>query len=231
MIVTKPFNCRGCDTVITLRKGSQCYCDSCRSSCKIEGCFNKSRHKGYCPKHRSRLDTHGDPNIVLVKRYGSDEACVIDGCSNRKQSMDMCHIHYGRLSARKNGNTSPDKLIAEKGAGHLAKSGYREMVINGRKILEHRLVMEKIIGRPLTSNENVHHKNGARADNSPSNLELWNTSQPKGQRIPDKISWAIELFKQYPEYLAEAGYEIKEKKKCEILSISDVLKGHLSMSA
>ena len=39
-------------------------------------------------------------------------------------------------------------------------------------IAEHRLVMEKKIGRYLKANEIAHHKNEIRNDNSPKNLEL-----------------------------------------------------------
>lgn len=59
--------------------------------------------------------------------------------------------------------------------------------------------MERIIGRPLRKGETVHHKNGIRHDNSDTNLELWASSHPPGQRVTDLVVWARELLTTYAE--------------------------------
>lgn len=63
--------------------------------------------------------------------------------------------------------------------------------------LEHRVVMERELGRALLPHESPHHRNGDRADNRPANLELWSRRQPPGQRVEDKVAYARSILGLY----------------------------------
>lgn len=47
--------------------------------------------------------------------------------------------------------------------------------------------MEQMLGRELHPWENIHHRDGNRACNDQSNLELWIKTQPSGIRLSDLV--------------------------------------------
>lgn len=91
------------------------------------------------------------------------------------------------------------------GAGCIDYSGYKTITKKGHpnamdergRIREHVFVMSEILGRPLVKGENVHHKDGNKLNNHPSNLELWDKTQPSGQKVEDKIKWAIDFLNRH----------------------------------
>lgn len=98
---------------------------------------------------------------------------------------------------------------------HMKRHGYMWISVPSTEtgvksaILEHRYVMSRHIGRDLTADETVHHLNGIRSDNRIENLELFNSRHGPGQRVVDKVQFAIEILIQYPEFARSAGYELR----------------------
>lgn len=116
----------------------------------------------------------------------------------QSHARSYCVKHYQRFT--KYGDPL-FTAVAPPGSGTVDR-GYHRQVVAGKQVRTHRLVMEQHLGRPLTVDENVHHINGVKDDNRLDNLELWSTSQPKGQRVADKVDWAVSLIERYaPERL------------------------------
>jgi hypothetical protein len=147
--------------------------------------------RGMCRKHYNRW----------YRRRETAKQCRADGCPKPPYSSGWCPLHWNRLKR----HGSPDINLRDGGERKVSSTGYvlvrcREhpAAINGR-VAEHRLVMEEELGRYLLPGENIHHRNGNRADNTPQNLELWVTKQPAGQRVEDLLAWAREIISRYDD--------------------------------
>ena len=131
-----------------------------------------------------------------VRRGG----CSIEGCPEPHNAKGFCEDHYYRW---KRYGDPHHTIRVRKGTGFINDDGYRVITHEGRRRLEHRVVMERRLGRKLLTHETVHHINGKRADNRDGNLELWISRHPPGQRVEDHIKWARKLLATYGNLFPE----------------------------
>ena len=119
----------------------------------------------------------GEPRYRAKK--GTRAICSVDGCENVVMGWGYCSTHYQRF--RRYGDPLHLK-IQERGQGNITSGGYRRLRMGERNVLEHRVVMERHLGRPLRRNETVHHRDGNRLNNDITNLELWIGNHGSGSR-------------------------------------------------
>jgi hypothetical protein len=171
--------------------------DDADGLCSVDGCGKPVFRGGWCSAHHSRWRRTGDPLGSLRDGYplGPEPLCDEPGCGLPMRRVVACQRHCYQVKTHRNAALAPRRAPA--GAGTTHRRGYRRIYVDGKPVAEHRYVMEQLIGRLLWPDEDVHHRNGDRSDNRPENLELWSTSQPRGQRIEDKVEWAREILQRY----------------------------------
>lgn len=151
------------------------------------------------PRERVRDEKTGHWNLwVCDCDCGGTKVVLTGGLRSGKQRSCGCRSRAGRNNGRWKGG----RLRTSAGYVRVWRPGHPRANAIGY-VLEHLLVMEETLGRAVSKDEEVHHKNGIRDDNRPENLELWTRSQPPGKRVPDMIKFCVAFLRKYaPERLA-----------------------------
>jgi hypothetical protein len=201
--------CRHCNAAFTIpqcRDWREHYCSiKCRHAFRAEKNSELDRTCPVCGsqfKSRRNIDLKScSPQCAGVMRIGRKQS--EEWISNRLQSW------------LKNGNR--EKQAARSGpahpmfAGMRIVAGYIWLWTDGRGyVQEHRLVAELMLGRPLTNDEVVHHKNEIRSDNRPSNLAVMTRAEHMQEHSAEIRAAAKVAFKPRAQKLkAENIHEIR----------------------
>ena len=163
--------------------------------CNVQDCEKPSWSSGLCGTHYRQFQRGArdhDGNLLREIRAklpngAQKPACKIEGCEEEAYALGFCSTHKSQhwlgiidaegnaLREMKRAPNQTYRTVTPKGYVRIYLPEHHRADMNGYT-WEHIVVMEQKLGRLLLSRELVHHHDGVRANNDPSNLELRTTA-------------------------------------------------------
>lgn len=193
--------CTQCVTQFTMRSASQRFCSPrCANKWQREHPLSQVSP----PLQKCEVCETSFPAQGRKRRFCS-RSCLLAALRKRnRRRCELCSSEFGFVDGRRrfcskkcavlgSRRNRADRAYNWKGGRTLAARDYVKVRAPDHPraskkhpyVLEHILVMERVLGRYLLPNEHVHHRNGRRDDNRPENLELWKGKHPHGVRAAD----------------------------------------------
>lgn len=129
--------------------------------------YNRERRAPGSPKGRKLSD---ETKRKLSEKRKGDKNPMHGKKHDAETLARMCAIQQQQPRGEESASWKGGRVLDRNGYYMIYAPDHPHVV--NRYVLEHRLVMEQVLGRYLTPEEEVHHKNGDITDNRPENLEV-----------------------------------------------------------
>ena len=145
--------------------------------------MGRPRKGGGNEDRRIKLDDQQVAAWFLAGMTGAEMAARV-GCSVPPIQAALKRLGLKRPAKPRAGVLAGDRNPAWSGGRRPRSDGYIEVWTHTGVRLEHQVVMEQVIGRPLSPGEVVHHIDENKANNAPSNLKLTTQAEHIREHLP-----------------------------------------------